>query len=75
MGEHRQSSAQLVGECFYYHDFILLKCLRQAIKNLHTKLNPNSHLIKNLSGDKIFIPARVLERYLHAIFNNAAFSR
>ena len=46
--------------------------LRLALNNLLTKINPNTHLINNLSRDII---SNTIERYLHTSINNTAFSR
>ena len=65
---------QLVGICFNYRDFFLLfQCLRQAMKNLYTKNNPNSRFIKNYvrKGHSFMY----LKKLTYTSINNAAFSR
>ena len=62
----------LVARCFNYHAwFFFISVSETSYKNLHTKMYPNSHLIKNQSMDIIFI----VERYLLASINDTAFSR
>ena len=41
----KEEHQQMDGGCFYYHD--LVQCLRQTIKDLHSKSNPkpNPNLI------------------------------
>ena len=64
---------QLMGTCFHYHAwFFVISVSGTSYKNLHTKIYPNSHLIKNLSRDIIYW---ISWRYLLVNINNAAFSR